>query len=734
MAGAAETARLVAELTLKDKMSKGIDSAIGKVDKLGKKTGIAAQGIKTAGRNIERGLLIGAGAAAAGIALSVKAAGDFEAQLNTINTVAQLTGTSVSGDLGKIGDSIRQLSRDTGTATSDLTQAYYDLVSAGIDTADAQNVLTQANKLAIGGLSTTAEAVDLLTTAINSYGGDATQASSITNMFAEAIGAGKVTASEMAASFATVGPLAAEFGIGIDEISAALGLMTAKGTPAAQAFTQMRSAIVALKKPNSALAAFQKDLGKNFAKMAQRKGLAYAYNELTIAAKKAGIPVEKLTGRIEGALFASQVTGDSFADYNAELEKVRKSSEGAGVAQEQMDKRTTGFNYAMEKLKANVHDAAITIGSELLPPLADLAGEFSTFISEHQGDVKEFAKNLAGAFRGAIDWAKRLDFEAIGKALEAAAGFARGLIDAFLRMPPEVQGTLLALAGLDKLSGGAISGIVGELGKGLIKGVLGITAAVVNVNGGVVNGGGGIPGKAIPAAAAGVGWKDGLAALGGLAGFTAIAGAAALGLYYGIPALMGSKPAGRQSDTRTITTPGGGTITGANAGIVRLFTPALKSMEAAADRLNPPGGGPGTRDQQLLKRMEAAADRLNPPGGGPGTRDQQLIESKRIASLASDTKSETIAVKRGIAEVKAAQGETNRKQAAAIVAFRAGERATEAGASRTVSAIQANRPIINNYVGVSVSATSITKVNVTQDRVGPGTGSAGGKNTSHRKP
>ena len=44
-----------------------------------------------------------------------------------------------------------------GTPLEELTQGYYDLVSAGIKAKDAQNVLTQANKLAIGGLASTAE-------------------------------------------------------------------------------------------------------------------------------------------------------------------------------------------------------------------------------------------------------------------------------------------------------------------------------------------------------------------------------------------------------------------------------------------------------------------------------------------------------------------------------------------------------------------------------------------------
>src|SRR6185369_3928339 len=98
-------------------------------------------------------------------------------------------------------------------------------------------------------------------------------------------------------------------------------------------------------------------------------------------------------------------------------------------------------------------------------------------------------------------------WDKVASALKTAAGFAGNLIKAFTNLPPEVQGTIIALAGLNKLSGGAVSGLVSELGKGLIKGVLGITAAQVNIKAATVIGaGGGIPGAppgTTPATAAG---------------------------------------------------------------------------------------------------------------------------------------------------------------------------------------------------------------------------------------
>jgi TP901 family phage tail tape measure protein len=475
----------------------GLDKKIGK---------LARKGLGNAWRNTERIALGVVGAAAAGIVAAIKTAADFESQMNTINTVAQLAGTATSGALGKIGDSIRKLSRETGTPLEDLTQGYYDLVSAGVSAKDAQNVLTQANTLAIGGLSTTAEAVDLLTTAINSYGGDASKAAQFTNFFAEAIAAGKTTASQLAASFATVGPMAAKAGIGLDQVAAATGRMTAKGTPTAEAMTQIRAAIVALQKPTAKMKALQKDLGVNFAEMARKKGLAYTYNEIENAARKAGIPMVQLTGRIEGAQYAAQVAGSEYAGYVAELDKVHRSSDDAGVAAEQAAKRQDGLNYQLGILKALARDAGITIGSKLLPKLTPLAKGLGEFINTHQGDIGKFGDDLASGLEKAGRYLKDVDWKSLGEGLRIGAGGAKALVDAFLAAPPWLQGFLVTGFAANKFTGGALAAIAGEIGKGVIKGVLGMNAGVVNINAGVVNGGaGGVGGLA-----GGVAGKGGL--------------------------------------------------------------------------------------------------------------------------------------------------------------------------------------------------------------------------------
>jgi hypothetical protein len=102
---------------------------------------------------------------------------------------------------------------------------------------------------------------------------------------------------------------------------------------------------------------------------------------------------------------------------------------------------------------------------------------------------------ITAGIGGVAEQVAGLPWESIADAARLLGTGSKALLDAFLGLPSWVQTAVLTGWGLNKLTGGALGGIVGELGKGLIKGVLNMNAGVVNVNGKIVNGpGGGVPG------------------------------------------------------------------------------------------------------------------------------------------------------------------------------------------------------------------------------------------------
>src|SRR6185369_11774759 len=122
----AETQKLVVELDLKGNLNAKLGDAARALKGFDRATSNTQQSLSKFGRNIERGIVLGAAAAAGGFVAVAKAAGDFEAEMNTIATIVDRK------DIARIGEALRKTARDTGISLEDLTSAYYDLASAGV--------------------------------------------------------------------------------------------------------------------------------------------------------------------------------------------------------------------------------------------------------------------------------------------------------------------------------------------------------------------------------------------------------------------------------------------------------------------------------------------------------------------------------------------------------------------------------------------------------------------------
>ena len=104
-------------------------------------------------------------------------------------------------------------------------------------------MLEIAAKAAVGGVTDTRTAADGLTSIMNAYKIEVGQAANVSDKMFTAVKLGKTNFAEISASISQVAPLAASFGVSIDDVLAALATLTKSGTPTAQAMTQIRSAI-----------------------------------------------------------------------------------------------------------------------------------------------------------------------------------------------------------------------------------------------------------------------------------------------------------------------------------------------------------------------------------------------------------------------------------------------------------------------------------------------------------
>ena len=211
------------------------------------------------------------------------------------------------------------------------------------------------------------------------------------------------------------------------------------------------------------------------------------------------------------------------------LAEVRREFSGVAAAQADADPG--------KRLAVAWEEFEKTLASGVLPVVQDLQRKLTALLADPsvQARAKAFASQAGDALQSAARFAEQIPWDKVESGLGKAAGFAGDLVRAFTSMPPEVQAALIGIAGINKLSGGAVAAVGGDLLKGWLKDTLGINAAVVNVRGGVVNGGAGIASKAAGAlGASGAGEAaagTGLGAAGILAG---VAGILAIPAFYNL--------------------------------------------------------------------------------------------------------------------------------------------------------------------------------------------------------
>lgn len=171
-----------------------------------------------------------------------------------------------------------------------------------------------------------------------------------------------------------------------------------------------------------------------------------------------------------------------------------------------------GFGGDLRRLDDAFEDTRMALATGFLPVIRKVSDWLTKKLMDPnvQADIRKFGDTLAGAFDRILEVGKNIPWSQIGDSLKLAGAGAKAVFDAFTMLPPWVQQAVITGWGLNKLTGGALGSIVGELGKGLVKGVLGMTAGVVNIKAGAVTGMGGVGGGAAgTAATSGVAYQAG---------------------------------------------------------------------------------------------------------------------------------------------------------------------------------------------------------------------------------
>ena len=358
---------------------------------------------------------VGAFARLASLAASAFAVrGAFEFQ-SAISEVSTLVDEATFNMRGLEQAAIDQSAAFGGSATTQA-KAFYQIISAGAKTAsEANNTLTVANKLAVGGVTSVTVAADGLTSVLNAYGDKAGTATDVSDSLFVAMRAGKTTVGELAGALGRVAPLAAQTGVGFDELTAAISALTKGGIATSEATTGVRAILAAVAKPTKEASDLAKSLGINFSTAAlETKGFGGFIDELVTKTGGSTDALAVLFGGVEALVPVMALSGQAGKDFTDIMGQMGSK---AGATEEAFAKMAASPAFQAARLWSSLRSAVLLVTNQvvtgLVPAMKALADRFSSDafmnFAGMMGNAVVTALNLAGqAFNYAYNYAEDL--------------------------------------------------------------------------------------------------------------------------------------------------------------------------------------------------------------------------------------------------------------------------------------------------------------------------------------
>ncbi|SNY94049.1 phage tail tape measure protein, TP901 family, core region [Cohaesibacter sp. ES.047] len=352
-----------------------------------------------------RGRMIGAAgmgyALAHAIGSPIRSAMEFNEAMANVSTLVDTSTES----MGKMKKEVLELGKRVPVAYAELTAGLYDIRSAGIPASRQMDILDRAAQLGVAGLGSTSQALDLATSAINAFNLEGEEQVRLFDVIFKAVKNGKTTISQLSQGFGAVAGTMSNAGVQNDEFLASVAALTTTGMPAAQAYTQIRAAVVGLTRDTKQTSAIFKELGvKNFKELVSKSGgMVGAFKRIREVLHGDDAAMQALFGSAEAVNAVIGLTGAQNKKFTETLDDMRT---GTNAVNEAFGKQASEPAKQLQQLQNQMNTVSIALGDALLPaliavgqaitPFLEAVGQFAAANPEVTGWVVGLAAALIG--------------------------------------------------------------------------------------------------------------------------------------------------------------------------------------------------------------------------------------------------------------------------------------------------------------------------------------------------
>lgn len=282
----------------------------------------------------------------------------------------------------KLTQDVRDIARTYRLELAEVSDALYQILSAQIAVEDSTRVLDAAVRLSVGGFASAADSALALVQILNAFELDASRAAHVADVAFETVRLGIITTQQYADQISKVGSTAAMFGISIEEVSAAISVMTRNGVKVDQAFTSLNQLLMTIANPTEearrTMEAYGVTLDMN---TVRSKGLVAALTDLGGILKSEEAMTNIVKSRTGAKAMFTLIQNSQ--DYVDDLIQMYSS---AGAAADAANVRLQTAASVVKDLGANVRDVGLSIGAEMEPAIRRVMQTLSS-------TFKFFAKN-----------------------------------------------------------------------------------------------------------------------------------------------------------------------------------------------------------------------------------------------------------------------------------------------------------------------------------------------------
>lgn len=332
----------------------------------------------------------------------VTAFAKFDEQMRLVKTNLDDTSfgaVSLSDGFKKMTADALDLGKKVPVNINSIAGSLFDTVSAGVEAAGAIKVVGAAAHLAVAGLTDVSIATDGLTSALNSFHISADKANSVASKFYEAQLYGKTTVGELAGGLGVVSSTAANLGVSLNELLAAVSAVTLGGKKTTEAFTGLKALLSNIAKPTADAQAEAARLGVQFnANALQAKGLSKFLSDLTNAQGFNKDSAVKLFGSIQALDLAFSLTGSQATNFHNILGVLNNDQKTQAALDQAYQINLGSLSAQWTVLTNNIKAYAIELGGDLAPVASKMlaaASSLVTILSQNKGLVEFTAYTVA---------------------------------------------------------------------------------------------------------------------------------------------------------------------------------------------------------------------------------------------------------------------------------------------------------------------------------------------------